>query len=52
MREALIHGASIEQLGPQILALALFGVILFPLGLVVFSFAVNWTKATGTLGQY
>ena len=52
MREALMRGASIEQLMPQIVALALFGLLLFPLGLAVFSYAVNWTKATGTLGQY
>ena len=47
-----MRGASIEQLMPQIVALALFGLLLFPLGLAVFSYAVNWTKATGTLGQY
>lgn len=52
MREALMRGASLDQLMPQIMALALFGLILFPLGLSAFSFAVNWTKSTGTLGQY
>ncbi len=52
MRLALLRGATPTELAPQLGVLALFALILFPLGLTAFSLAIWRSKVTGTLGQY
>ena len=52
MRSALLQGSPIIDLLPHFLFLILFAVILLPLSLVIFWFAVRRTKVTGTLAQY
>lgn len=52
MRGALLLGATWNQLAPDILALVLFCVILFPLALLVFRYAVDRARAEGTLAHY
>lgn len=49
MRRALLAGASFAQLWPVLRALLLFAVILLPLSIVVFAWALRRTKITGTL---
>jgi ABC-2 type transport system permease protein len=52
MRLALIGGASWQTLAPDLLALGLFCVVLFPVSLVIFRFAVDRARADGSLAQY
>ena len=52
LRLALLRGASISELRAELLALAGFAVVLFPVGLASFALAVRRSRRTGTLGQY
>ncbi|MCZ7669884.1 MAG: hypothetical protein M5U34_23240 [Chloroflexi bacterium] len=52
MRGALLTGASWNKLAPDLLALSLFCLILFPLALFVFRFAVDRARLEGTLAHY
>jgi ABC-2 type transport system permease protein len=52
MRLALLQGASIAQLVPDLLVLAGFSAILMPLSLVVFRWAVYRAKIDGSLTHY
>jgi ABC-2 type transport system permease protein len=52
MRLALLEGASISTLYPDILALIIFSVLLLPLSLFSFRFAVNRAKLDGSLTHY
>lgn len=52
MRGALLTGATWPQLAPDILALCLFCLILLPLSLWVFRYAVDRARAEGTLAHY
>jgi len=52
MRLALLTGASWSQLAPDILALVVFSIILLPLSLAVFRFAVHRAKVEGSLTHY
>lgn len=52
MRLAVLKGASWAELAPDILALLAFCVILFPLSLFVFRYAVERARAEGTLAHY
>jgi ABC-2 type transport system permease protein len=52
VRKALLAGATPTDLGLQLLILAAFGAVLFPLALYAFELALRRVKATGTLGQY
>lgn len=49
IRGAILKGQSIADLAPEIGILALFGVILVPLGLLAFDAAERWAKRTGRL---
>ena len=49
MRAALLDGAGWSQIGPSILALLFFAAILLPLSFLVFAWALNRTRVTGTL---
>ncbi len=52
MRAALLSGASTAQVLPQIGALAVFGLVGFPVSLLGFSRGVRWAKMAGTLSHY
>lgn len=52
MRLAMLGGASWAQLAPDILALLAFCVVLFPLSLLLFRYAVERARAEGTLAHY
>lgn len=52
MRMALLNGASWSQLAPDLLVIAAFAAILFPLSLLVFRLAVEWARADGSLAHY
>lgn len=52
MRQALIAGEGLSVLAPEMLALILFSAVLFPIGMLAFSWSVQRTKITGSLGQY
>lgn len=48
-RAALLEGASISQLGPELLRLAAIGVLLIPIGLLIFSLGERYAMRTGKL---
>jgi ABC-2 type transport system permease protein len=52
MRLALLQGASWSQLAPDILALVIFALILLPLSLTAFRYAVHRAKVEGSLTHY
>jgi ABC-2 type transport system permease protein len=52
MRLALLEGAGISRLGPQIAILAAFGAILLPVSLAVFSWTLRQARRNGTLSFY
>jgi ABC-2 type transport system permease protein len=52
MRAALLTGASWPELAGDMLALLLFCLVLFPLSLVAFRFAVDRARADGSLAHY
>jgi ABC-2 type transport system permease protein len=52
MRLALLQGATFGQLAPDLLALALFSLILTPLSLLVFRQAVGRARRDGSLTHY
>jgi ABC-2 type transport system permease protein len=52
MRLALLKGASISTLAPNILALAAFVIAIIPLSLVCFKYAVRRAKIDGSLATY
>jgi len=52
MRLAVLKGYSVSELFPNILALTLFSIIMLPLSILVFGYAVKKAKKDGTLTQY
>jgi len=52
MRMAVLKGHSSLQLLPYILALLVFSIIMLPLSILIFTFAVRKAKKDGTLTQY
>jgi len=52
MRHALLQGYSLHALAPDIIALAVFSLVLVPLGILAFTFAVKKAKVDGSLVQY
>jgi ABC-2 type transport system permease protein len=52
MRAALLTDASLFNLWPSIRALLLFALVLLPISLAVFSWALRRTKITGTLTHF
>jgi ABC-2 type transport system permease protein len=52
MRLAVLQGYSLSALAPDLLALVLFAVVLFPLSLVAFRLAVRKAKLDGSLTQF
>ena len=52
MRLALLQGYSTRALVPNIVALILFSIIMLPLSIFIFGYAVKRAKIDGTLTQY
>jgi ABC-2 type transport system permease protein len=52
MRKALLTSATLTQLLPEILVLGAFSVILLPLSLMIFNYAVRRAKIDGSLTHY
>ena len=52
MRMAILEGASLSLLAPQIGALALFAALGLPLSLVLFQAGMRWTRTSGSLGHF
>jgi len=52
MRLALLQGATPLHVAPELAYLALFGLVLFPGGLLTFQLALRRARRDGTLGQY
>lgn len=52
LRGVLLAGYSFTQVKIEILALFAFVVVLFPLAIVFFEFALKWAKKDGSLCQY
>jgi ABC-2 type transport system permease protein len=52
MRHALLQGYSLQNLAPDIFILILFSIVLLPLSLFTFRYAVGRVKDEGTLVQY
>lgn len=52
LRGALMRGQSLDELVAPLTALVIFNLVLIPLGLVTFRYALAYTKRTGSLGQY
>ncbi|MEX2245729.1 MAG: ABC transporter permease [Dehalococcoidia bacterium] len=49
IRSGIIDGASVADVWEQLAALAVFGVVLIPGGMLVFAVAERWAKKTGRL---
>jgi ABC-2 type transport system permease protein len=52
MRMALLQGASVSSLAPEINFLTLFALVLLPMGLWMFSYALRRARLHGTLAFY
>jgi ABC-2 type transport system permease protein len=52
MRESLLAGASWHELAPDLVALVVFCVVLFPISLLAFRLAVQRAQLEGTLAHY
>ncbi|MCO5184110.1 MAG: ABC transporter permease [Anaerolineae bacterium] len=52
MRASLLTGATFSDVAFDLAALAIFCIILFPLSLLLFRYAVQWAKREGTLSHY
>ncbi|HZE88491.1 MAG TPA: ABC transporter permease [Verrucomicrobiae bacterium] len=52
IRRALLSGASLSDLIPELQVLSLFALVLVPLGLVVFRWSLKLARRDGTLVQY
>ena len=52
MRLALLQGAALQKLVPEILALGAFSALLLPLSLFAFRYAVRLAKVDGSLTHY
>ena len=52
LRQAVLNGRSLSELGTQVAVLGIFALVLLPVSLAVFSYAVRQAKRLGTLSQY
>ena len=52
LRCTMLQSASLADVGQDLLALAGFTVVLLPIGLVAFRYAVRWAKVDGSLSQF
>ena len=52
MRLAVLQGVTLQTLLPDILILLLFSIVLFPVGIIIFSLALRKAKKEGSLIKY
>jgi ABC-2 type transport system permease protein len=52
LRRTMLQSVSLADVGQDLLALIGFTVVLLPIGLVAFHYAVRWAKTDGSLSQY
>ena len=52
LRKTLLVGAGWREVLPQMTALAIFSLVMWPVGVVTFGSALRRAKAEGTLGHY
>jgi len=52
MRHALLQGYTLEALAPDIFALVIFSIVMLPLSIITFKYAVRRAKVDGSLTQY
>ena len=52
LRRTMLQSVSLVDVRQDLLALAVFTVVLLPIGLVAFHYAVRWAKIDGSLSQY
>ena len=52
MRRTLLADASFQDVMPDIIALAIFGIVLVPVSLLVFRYAVHRAKVDGSLAHF
>ena len=52
MRLALLEGASLSEIAPQLFTLSVFAGVLLPVAFFMFRYAVRYTKVMGTLDQF
>jgi ABC-2 type transport system permease protein len=52
LRRTMLQSASLHDVGHNLLALAGFTLVLLPIGLIAFRYAVRWAKIDGSLSQF
>jgi ABC-2 type transport system permease protein len=52
LRQAVLNGRTVLELSTQVIVLSIFAVILLPLSLTVFTYAIHQAKRLGTLSQF
>lgn len=52
LRRTMLQGASLRVVSEDLLILGLFSILLLPIGLLAFHYAVYWAKVDGSLSQY
>ncbi len=52
LRRTMLRSASLSDVGGDLLALAAFALVLLPIGLLAFRYAVRWAKSDGSLSEY
>jgi ABC-2 type transport system permease protein len=52
LRRALLQGSALSGVSGDLLALGAFTLVLLPIGLLAFHFAVRWAKTDGSLSVY
>jgi ABC-2 type transport system permease protein len=52
LRQAVLNGRNLLELGTQVTVLSIFAVTLLPLSLAVFAYAIHQAKRLGTLSQF
>ena len=52
LRCTMLQSASFTDVGQDLLTLAGFTVVLLPVGLVAFRYAIRWAKIDGSLSQF
>jgi ABC-2 type transport system permease protein len=52
LRQAVLNGRNLLELSTQVVVLSIFAIVLLPLSLAVFSYAIHQAKRLGTLSQF
>jgi hypothetical protein len=52
MRKAILEGAPLASLLPELEALSLFALIGLPVSLYLFHAGMRWTRTSGSLGHF